>query len=266
MTYETIKYKVDGGIATLTFNRPQAMNAFNPQMIADTRAAVASATGDEAVRVLIITGSGRAFSAGADLAAPNGAPEGASVGEGIAHSMEVGFNPMARELMGCPKPVIAAVNGVTAGGGVGVALAADIVVACKSAYFLQVFVPQLGLIPDVGCTWLLPRLAGHARARALAMLGERLTAQDAADWGVIWKCVDDHDLFEDVEAIARRLVVSAPQALAQTKRVLDATWHNGFSEQLDLERDTQAKLGDTKDFLEGVSAFMQKRKPTFSGR
>ncbi|MGF1456715.1 MAG: enoyl-CoA hydratase-related protein [Alphaproteobacteria bacterium] len=265
MQYETIRYGVAEGVATLTFNRPKAMNAFDPAMIADTRAAVAAAIEDRAVKVLILTGEGRAFSAGADLAAGGGAPAGMSVGEGVAHSMEIGFNPMARELFGCPKPVIAAVNGVTAGGGVGVALAADIVVAARSAYFVQVFVPALGLIPDVGCTYFLPRLIGHARSRALALLGDRLPAEDAERWGLIWKCVDDEALMDEAHAIAARLSAAGPLAIAQTKRALDQSWHNTLADQLDLEKQIQGGLGDSKDFLEGVSAFLQKRRPTFTG-
>ncbi len=265
MQFETITYGVADGVATLTFNRPKAMNAFDPTMIVETRAAVAAAVEDTAVKVLILTGQGRAFSTGADLAAPNGAPEGMSVGEGVAHSMDVGFNPMARELFGCPKPVIAAVNGVVAGGGVGVALAADIVVAARSAYFVQVFVPALGLIPDVGCTWFLPRLLGHARSRALALLGERLPAEDAERWGLIWKCVDDDALMAEAHTLASRLAAAGPLAIAQTKRALDQSWHNDLAQQLELEMEIQGGLGDTKDFLEGVSAFLQKRAPSFTG-
>ncbi len=265
MAFETITYALSDRIATLTFNRPDALNAFNSTMIDETRRALAQAVADDEVRVIIMTGAGRGFSAGADLAASTGAPAGMSVGQGVAHSMEVGFNPMARDLFSCPKPLIAAVNGVTAGGGVGVALSADIVVAARSAYFVQVFVPALGLVPDVGCTWFMPRLLGHARSRALAMLGDRLPAEEAERWGLIWKCVDDDALHTEAQAIATRLASGAPQALKQVKHVLDQSWHHDLATQLDLEKDVQGVLGDTKDFMEGVTAFLQKRKPAFTG-
>ncbi len=265
MSFATVTYTVTDRVARLTFNRPEAMNAFNPQMIADTRAAFADAIDTDAVRVIVMTGSGRAFSAGADLASGTGAPDGLSPGEGVAWSLDNAFNPMAREIMGCPKPVIAAVNGVAAGGGVGVALAADIVVAARSATFIQVFTRQLGLIPDVGCTWMLPRLIGHARTRALTMLGDRLNAETAERWGLIWKCVPDDALETTIEEIAGRLTKGAPHALAALKDVLDESWQATFEEQLDLERDVQGRLGDTPDFIEGVTAFLQKRPPHFTG-
>ncbi len=266
MAYDNIKFAIEDGIATLTFNRPQALNAFNPGLIEDTRAAVAEVATNDAARVLILTGEGRAFSSGADLAEGFKAPEGSSVGDGVAHSMEVGFNPMAREIAALSKPVLSAVNGVTAGGGVGVALAADIVVAAKSAYFVQVFGPQLGLVPDVGCTWYYPRLVGRARARALALLGDRLYAEQAEEWGLIWKAVDDEQLMPATMEIAAKLASGPTKAFGRIKNILDASETNGFSAQLDLERDYQRELGDTEDFVEGVTAFLTKRPAQFKGK
>ncbi len=266
MAFETIEFGVEDGVATLAFNRPQTLNSFDPQMIADTRAALAQVAGNEDARVLILTGKGRAFSAGADLAAGFEPPEGASTGEGVAHSMDVGFNPMARELAALEKPVISAVNGIAAGGGVGMALAADIVVAAKSAYFVQVFGPKLGLVPDVGCTWYLPRLLGRARSRALALTGDRLYAEQAEEWGLIWKAVDDDALMDEVHALAAKLAKGPTKAFAHIKDILDASETNTLPRQLDLERDHQRILGDTEDFREGVIAFLKKREPQFKGK
>jgi len=266
MAYETVELTVESGVATLTFNRPKALNAFNPQMIADTRAAVAEVAANDEARVLILTGSGRAFSSGADLASPSTAPEGSSVGEGVAYSMETAFNPMAREVAALEKPVISAVNGVTAGGGVGMALAADVVIAGKSAYFVQVFGPQLGLVPDVGCTYYMPRLLGRARARALALTGDRLYAEKAEEWGLIWQAVEDDALMETANAMAAKFAKGPTKAFNYITKILDASEDNDLSAQLDLERDYQRILSDTEDFREGVTAFLQKREPDFKGR
>ncbi len=263
--FSTILTNVEGHIGRLTFNRPEALNAFSSQMIEDSRAALRLFAVDPDVRVVVITGSGRAFSSGADLASESTAPKGLSRGESVAYSMEHGFNPMAREFAQFPKPTVAAVNGVTAGGGVGVALSADIVVAARSAYFVQVFGPQLGLVPDVGCTWYMPRLVGRARARGLAMLGDRLPAEKAEEWGLIWQCVDDEQLNDRAHSLATKLADSPPEAMTEIKRILDESEKNGLVDQLDLERQVQGRLGDTNDFLEGVTAFLQKRKPEFTG-
>lgn len=267
MTYENILVESAGGIATLTLNRPSSLNSLNKGLIDDTRAALRTLRHNPDVRVLIVTGAGRGFCAGADLANA-GFNDGVqrSVGEGISHSMEIGYNPLIRDLAGFPKPVIVAVNGVAAGGGVGLALGGDIVLAAKSAYFVQVFGPKLGLVPDVGCTWFAPHLLGRARARGLALLGDRLPAEKAAEWGLIWAAVDDANLLTEARAIAERLAKGPTLAFGEIKRVLDAATENTLDQQLELERRTQQKLGDTEDFREGVTAFLTKREPQFKGK
>jgi 2-(1,2-epoxy-1,2-dihydrophenyl)acetyl-CoA isomerase len=267
MAYENILVETAGGVATLTLNRPTSLNSLNKGLIDDIRAALRTLKHDANVRALIVTGAGRGFCAGADLANA-GFNDGVqrSVGEGISHSMEIGYNPLIRDLTGFSKPVIVAVNGVAAGGGVGLALGGDIVVAAKSAYFVQVFGPKLGLVPDVGCTWFVPHLLGRARARALAMLGDRLPAEKAAEWGLIWAAVDDANLMREARAIAERLAKGPTLAFGEIKRVLDAATENTLDQQIELERRTQQKLGDTEDFREGVTAFLTKREPQFKGK
>ncbi|MDP1627882.1 enoyl-CoA hydratase-related protein [Parvibaculum sp.] len=260
---ETLTLETKDGIALLTLNRPEVLNSINMAFIADMREAVAKVAQDSASRVLLITGAGRGFCAGADLAAQGQRENGMSIGEGVAHGMTTGFNPMMRELYALPKPIVSAVNGVAAGGGVGLALAADIAIAAKSASFVQVFGPRLGLIPDLGCTWHLPRLVGRARALGLAMTGEKLPAETAAEWGLIWKCVADDALMDEAMAVATKLAKGPTTAFAQIRKAIDAAGNNGFSEQLDYERDVQGVLGDHPNFAEGVKAFLTKREPEF---
>jgi 2-(1,2-epoxy-1,2-dihydrophenyl)acetyl-CoA isomerase len=250
----------------LTLDRPAVLNSINQQMINELRAVIADVAHDDGTQVLILTGAGRAFCAGADLGAGGDREPNMSIGESIDRSMDRGFNPLVRDLAALAKPLIAAVNGIAAGGGVGLALVADIVVAARSAEFIQVFGPQLGLVPDMGCTYFLVRLLGRARARGLALLGDRLTAQQAEQWGLIWKCVADDMLMEEAQRIARRLAAGPRQCFGYIKRVLDAAELHTLSEQLDLERDSQRILGDTEDFREGVTAFLGKRQPQFKGR
>lgn len=253
------------GILTLTLNRPSALNSLNRDLMEQFRSALASAAADESVRSLIITGAGRGFCAGADLVEQSGAPQ-VSRGHGISEGMTSHFNPLARDLAAFPKPTVAAVNGVAAGGGVGLALACDIVVAAKSATFIQVFAPQLGLVPDMGCSWHLPRLVGAARSRGLALLGDRLRAEDAANWGLIWQAVDDDALLARANEIAAKFAAGPTLGLVRTRQVLDAALDNDLAAQLDLERRTQFELGNTDDFAEGVRAFTQKRAPKFAGK
>lgn len=267
MTFQTIKLtRNTDGTAVLTLDRPAVLNSINQQMIDELRAVIADVAHDDGVHALIITGAGRGFCAGADLNRAGSQKPGVSIGEGVYRSMDRGFNPLVRELAALAKPVVAAVNGVAAGGGVALALAADIVVAARSAEFIQVFGPQLGLVPDMGCTYFLVRLLGRARARGLAMLGERLTAEQAERWGLIWKCVADNLLTDEAHRIAQRLAAGPRQCFGYIKRALDAAELNTLSEQLDLERDFQRVLADTEDFSEGVAAFLGKRKPEFKGR
>lgn len=267
MNYSTILLESKDGVATLTLNRPEMLNSLNKVIIDDIRSALRVLARDEATKVLIVTGAGRGFCAGADLTT-SGGNDGSdrSVGEGVAHAMEIGYNPLVRDLAGFPKPVIVAVNGVAAGGGVGLALCGDIVIAARSAYFVQVFVPRLGLVPDMGCTWFFPQLLGRARSRALAMLGDRLPAEKAADWGLIWQCVDDDKLVAEAQALAQRLAKGPQLAYRELKRVLDAAPLNTLDEQLEMERLTQRTLGDTDDFKEGVMSFLTKRDPQFKGK
>lgn len=252
------------GVLTITLNRPSALNSLNRALMEHFREALAVAAADASVRVLIITGAGRGFCAGADLVEQADKPP-ISRGQGISDGMTSHFNPLARDLAAFPKPTVAAVNGVAAGGGVGLALACDIVLAARSATFIQVFAPQLGLVPDMGCSWHLPRLVGAARARALALLGDKLPAEKAAEWGLIWEAVDEADLMPQATALAERLAAGPTLGLVRTREVLAAAFDNDLPAQLDLERRTQFELGNTEDFVEGVRAFVQKRRPRFTG-
>jgi 2-(1,2-epoxy-1,2-dihydrophenyl)acetyl-CoA isomerase len=262
MSYETILFTVDGGIARLTLNRPDKLNSFNTQMHGEVRDALSSAV-LSAARVLVLTGAGRGFCAGQDLGDRAVAPS--SGGVDLGESLENRYNPLVLTLHNLPMPVIAAVNGVAAGAGANIALACDIVIAARSASFVQAF-SKLGLIPDSGGTWILPRLVGNARAMGLAMLGNKLPAAQAADWGLIWQCVEDADLVSSVEALAQQFAVAATRGLAATKEAIRSGWQHSLAEQLDVERDMQRELGRSSDYTEGVAAFTEKRTPRFTGR
>jgi 2-(1,2-epoxy-1,2-dihydrophenyl)acetyl-CoA isomerase len=264
MGYETIGYEVREGMAWLTLNRPEKLNSMNIALLKEARAAVRAAQEDEAARVLVITGAGRGFCAGADLTAhDDGTAPGLSPGERTWQRMDQYFNPLIREIHECSLPVICAVNGVAAGGGMGLALAGDIVIAAKSATFVQVFTRQLGIIPDLGSTWQLPRLVGRARSLGLAFLGEKLEAERAAAWGLIWKCVEDDCLRSEVEAIGMQLAEGPTSTYAEVRKAFAHAEGATLAEQLDYERDQQRVLCDGAHFAEGVMAFLKKRKPVF---
>ncbi|HXS26328.1 MAG TPA: 2-(1,2-epoxy-1,2-dihydrophenyl)acetyl-CoA isomerase PaaG [Steroidobacteraceae bacterium] len=257
---ETILFSLEEGIARVTLNRPEKLNAFNTAMHTELRGALTEARRGGA-RVLILSGAGRAFSAGQDLAdrAAGGAPLD------LGATIDATYNPLVRSLRELPCPVIAAVHGVAAGAGASVALACDLVIAGKSASFIQAF-GRIGLLPDSGGTWNLPRLVGTARALGLALTGERLGAEQAAAWGMIWRCVEDAELGPTVEELARQLATAPTRALASTKEAIYGSWQRTLSEQLDVERDMQRELGMSEDFREGVAAFLEKRAARFKGR
>ena len=261
MTYETILFSIERGIARLTLNRPDKLNSFNTTMHAEVRRALESLAGSEA-RVLILTGAGRGFCAGQDLADRAVAP--GSKGVDLGESIENYYKPLVLALQSLPLPVIAAVNGVAAGAGANIALACDLVVAARSASFVQAFC-KLGLLPDSGGTWTLPRLIGPARALGLTLLGNKLPAEQAAAWGMIWQCVDDHELESTVQTLADQLAIAPTRGLAWTKKAIGQSWDHSLAEQLDLERDAQRELGRSADYAEGVAAFTGKRAPLFKG-
>jgi 2-(1,2-epoxy-1,2-dihydrophenyl)acetyl-CoA isomerase len=259
MSYETILFSIDAGIARLTLNRPDKLNAFNVKMHGEVQHALQEARQS---RVLVLSGSGRAFCAGQDLgdriaAADHSRPD-------LGESIERYYKPLILALQDLPAPVIAAVNGVAAGAGANIALACDFVIAARSASFIQSFV-KIGLVPDCGGTWTLPRLVGFARASGLTLLGNRLAAEQAAAWGMIWQCVDDAELVSTVDGVARQLAQGPTLGLAKTRAALRAAWGNTLTEQLDLERDAQRELGYSLDYAEGVAAFGEKRAPRFQG-
>lgn len=258
-TYQTILLDFDGDVALLTLNRPDKLNCFTGGMHAEVRSALDEIETRPA-RAMILTGAGRAFSAGQDLAEFDPA-EGADAGQAI----EDNYNPLVRRLRTLPLPVVAAVNGIAAGAGANIALACDIVLAARSASFLQAFA-RIGLIPDSGGTWSLARLVGEARAKGLAMLAEPLPAETAEAWGLIWKAIDDDRLMPEARDLARRLAAAPTRALGLIKQAIHAAATSSFSAQLDLELALQRQAAASDDFREGVTAFLAKRKPVFKGR
>jgi 2-(1,2-epoxy-1,2-dihydrophenyl)acetyl-CoA isomerase len=254
-------------VRTLTLNRPQALNSFNSSLHRELLAALDHAAKDPEVRCVVLTGAGRGFCAGQDLADPAVAPDptpGAPPKD-LGRVIEVLYKPLVQRLQKMPVPVVASVNGVAAGAGASLALHCDIVVAAKSASFIQAFT-RIGLVPDTGGTWLLPRLVGRARALGLALLGDKLPAADAERMGLIWKCVDDAALVDETTSLAQRLSAMPMKALAATRRLVDAAQHLTLEEALDEEAVVQSELGGAHDYLEGVAAFGAKRTPTFTDR
>ncbi len=250
------------GYRVITLNRPDRLNSFNEAMHAALMAAVLDAEADEECRALVLTGAGRGFCAGQDLSdrvfSPGQVPD-------LSSTLERLYNPLVRKLRALQMPVICAVNGVAAGAGANIAFACDIVLAARSAKFIQAFA-KLGLVPDSGGTWFLPRLIGPARARALTLLAEPVPAEQAEAWGMIWKALADDALMTEAHRLAAHFATQPTVGLGLIKRALDASETNDLNQQLDLERDFQGQAGRTPDYIEGVTAFFEKRQPKFTGR
>jgi 2-(1,2-epoxy-1,2-dihydrophenyl)acetyl-CoA isomerase len=263
MTFEHILFAIDAGVARLTLNRPDRLNSFNNAMHAEVRDALGKVRADATARTLVLTGAGRGFCAGQDLSDRAVAAGDAPVDLGA--SIERNYKPLVLALRALPMPVICAVNGVAAGAGANLAFACDLVIAAKSASFIEAF-SKLGLVPDTGGTYFLPRLAGTARAMGIALLGEKISAEQAAAWGLIWQCVEDAELHVVVDRLAAHFASAPTRGLARTKEALHASAANTLDAQLDLERDFMRELGTSDDYREGVAAFMAKRPPRFTGR
>jgi len=262
MNYDSIQFTIENGIALLTLNRPDRLNSFTKAMHLEVRDALERLQADKSVRVLVLTGAGRGFCAGQDLS--DRAVEPGAQGVDLGESVEKFYAPLVLTLKNLPLPVICAVNGVAAGAGANLALACDIVLAARSASFIEAF-SKLGLIPDTGGTWHLPRLIGHARAMGLAMLGEKLSAEKAEEWGLIWRCVADDVLMIEAMALAEHFAAAPTKGLAFTKKAFQASYANTLEDQLQLEANMMRELGQTHDYREGVAAFMAKRTPHFKG-
>jgi 2-(1,2-epoxy-1,2-dihydrophenyl)acetyl-CoA isomerase len=262
MGFATILFEQADGVATLTLNRPDRLNSFNAAMHEEVAAAIGTVESDATIRALLLTGAGRGFCAGQDLNLREAAA-GAEFDAGAA--IDRYYNPLVRRLKALRKPVIAAVNGPAAGAGANLALACDIVIAARSASFLQAFC-RIGLVPDTGGTWFLPRLAGSARAMGLMLLGESLPATTAAEWGLIWKAVDDATLMEEARGLATKLARGPTVGLGLIKEALNRSLENTLDAQLDAERDLQRIAARSPDFQEGVAAFLDKRPARFTGR
>jgi len=251
------------GYVVLTLNRPDSLNAFNLDLHLALREALEQSVADENCRAILLTGAGRGFCAGQDLRDRNMAKLEGDID--LGESLEKYYNPLVRLIRSAEKPIVCAVNGVAAGAGANVALACDIVLAAKSAKFIQAFA-KIGLVPDAGGTWALTHLLGGARAKALAMTAMPLDAERAAEWGLIWQAVDDEELMMVARSLAAQLAEAPTYALGLTKHAIHAAATNSLDEQLDLERELQREAGSSHDYREGVAAFLEKRQPKFSGK
>jgi len=262
MTYQNIRFEAQDGVARLTLHRPDKLNSFTGAMHAEVRTALAAVQANPAIRVLVLTGAGRAFCAGQDLADPD-----MTVGHlqpDIGAVVEQHYKPLILALQNLRVPTVAMVNGIAAGAGASLALACDLVIAAKSAYFLQAF-SKIGLIPDTGGTWFLPQRVGMARAMGLAMLADKLPAEKAEAWGLIWQAVDDAELTPTVDKLAAQLAQMPTRALVATRLAMHAAPNHTLEQQLGFEAGFMRELGWRDDFKEGVAAFQQKRTPKFTG-
>lgn len=262
MAFETILYAVKDGVARLTLNRPDRLNSFTDQMHAELREALGQLRGDKSARVLVLSGAGRGFCAGQDLSDRSVAPGAEPVDLGA--SIDRNYKPLVLALHNLNVPTLCAVNGVAAGAGANIAFACDLVIASRSASFMQAF-SKIGLIPDTGGTHVLPQRIGTARAMGLALLAEKLSAEQAAAWGLIWACVDDAEFSATVDKLAAQLASAPTKALVRTRQLMRAAHTNTLEQQLDLERDTMRELGYSHDYQEGVAAFLAKRAPRYTG-
>lgn len=260
---DTVLQSLNAGVLQLTLNRPDKLNSFNEEMHLALRAGIQRAHDDAEVRAVLLTGSGRGFCAGQDLGDRD--PRKGGPAPDLGHTLETFYNPTLRLIRALEKPVVCAVNGVAAGAGANIAFACDIVLAARSAKFIQAFA-KIGLVPDAGGTWNLARILGEPRAKALALTAEPLPAEKAADWGLIWKAVEDADLLAEATALASNLAAGPTLGLGLTKRLIQAAATTSLDEQLDLERDCQRTAGRSADYAEGVTAFLEKRKPEFRGQ
>jgi|TARA_R110002012_G_scaffold98260_1_gene235863 2-(1,2-epoxy-1,2-dihydrophenyl)acetyl-CoA isomerase len=262
MNFKTIEYSVKNNVAILTLNRPDSLNSFTSEMHSEVKQALKITREDSDIRCLLLTGAGRGFCAGQDLndrsvSAGDAAPD-------LGESVENNYNPLIRAITSLEKPVICAVNGVAAGAGASISLACDIVLAARSASFIQAF-SKIGLVPDSGGTWNLPRALGLPRAKALALLGEKLSAEKAEQWGMIWQCIDDDDLMPKALKMAEHLATQPTKGLSRIKKLLNESFSNPLHLQLELEKDAMRELGKSNDYQEGVAAFIAKRPAKFQG-